>query len=255
MLSSVVNNVVVVCISGFRFTGDPKSGVIDLRDDIIDKLTPLGIPSNNIFHRPWNNGNESDPGKTPDHWDINREIENRSKQPIYLALVGHSFGGWAACRVSRHSIRIPDFIALLDPVFGVDNWVGPDDKPRGKTIINWCQDNGIEFIGSHCFYPLGVIPCTDKIRGLACGNRNVPGATLHDVEYLMNRSGNVEKQKCGVFPVEYKVKKKVHHTSMDHNLFLHELIINKIYKDVKQIIEIAKMEEFQTILTLMHGSK
>ncbi|ULO04822.1 hypothetical protein H1230_16885 [Paenibacillus sp. 19GGS1-52] len=36
----------------------------------------------------------------------------------------------------------PDYIALLDPVFGVDNWVGPDDKPRGKTIINWCQDNG-----------------------------------------------------------------------------------------------------------------
>lgn len=248
----LLNDIVIVCISGFRFTGDPDSGVIDLRNKLIDKLSPLGIPNNNIFHRPWNQGGESHPDQSPNYNDIIREINNRTKTPRYVALIGHSYGGWAACKVSRF-IDV-DHIVLIDPVFGIDNKVEADDIPIAPIIENWCQDNAI-FL-NYCT-PIGRIPCwsTSRRRGLACGNQDVPNVThFYDVEYMMDADGTIQKHPCGVGDLRYYIRKLAMHVTMDHHSYIHQQACEKIYDEISKLIEKAKEEELLTILTLKNKS-
>ena len=111
--------VVVVCISGWAANAD--SGMIDFANRLRDELSPLGINGNNIFHRSWNHGSDGDATDSPDVGDIIREIANRLGVPSYIGLVGHSYGGWAACRVSIAS-ELPkpaDFIGMVDRNSGV----------------------------------------------------------------------------------------------------------------------------------------
>lgn len=81
----------------------------------------MGVNPDNIFRRSWNTDHDSDPSGAPDANDINSEIERRTTNPSYLAIIGHSYGGWAACKVSKITNRVPDFVGLIDPVFGPDN--------------------------------------------------------------------------------------------------------------------------------------
>ncbi|UXO88804.1 hypothetical protein [Bacillus safensis] len=238
----MLKDVVIVCISGFRFTGDPESGVKDLRDTLRDNLVPLGVPEENIFHRSWHKGREGDPGRTPNVNDIIKQIDERSTNPSYLALIGHSYGGWAACRVSRKTKNIPDFIGLLDPVFGVDNSMENRDKPRAKNIKNWSQDNAISIVND-CL-PI-ITPCSSPSAGFACGYKNVPDAENNDVEYLMDWEGNPLKKDC----VFYKIKKKATHMNMDDNRRLHRYIYEKIQSDINNMIIAARNS--QILLFLM----
>ncbi|XKK19176.1 hypothetical protein HFP67_23660 [Bacillus sp. CB102A.1] len=107
-------NIVIACISGRGGVSSP-SGITALRDDLRNKLAPLGVDPDSIFRRSWNKNADDDPFGYPWVTDLNAEINQRSTNPDYLALIGHSYGGWAACRLSRKTNRTPDFIALLDP--------------------------------------------------------------------------------------------------------------------------------------------
>ncbi|PGN34891.1 hypothetical protein CN968_26120 [Bacillus thuringiensis] len=254
-----LEDIVIVCISGFRFTGDPDSPIINLRDDLRKRLSPLGIPDDNIFHRPWNQGGESQPDQSPNHNDILREIQNRTKNPRYIALVGHSYGGWAACKVSR-AIDV-NHIVLLDPVFGPDNKVESDDVPIAPIIENWCQDNAIMIL-NYCT-PWIRVPCvsTSTHRGLACGNQDVPNVTeYHDVEYVMDRDGTPQEHPCKVkipgtdIEIKICIKKLATHITMDYNPYIAQRICDTLYNEISNLIETAKREEFLTMLTLLKNS-
>lgn len=136
-------DVVIVCISGFR--GGNSNGMTSLRDTLREKLTAkYGINPNNIFHIKWNQENDSNRRNIPLISDINKEILRRTKNPRYVALIGHSFGGWAASRLSRVTLKIPDFVGLVDPVYGPANTLKkPGDVPRGKRSLSGFKITGL----------------------------------------------------------------------------------------------------------------
>ncbi|OHY73338.1 hypothetical protein [Priestia aryabhattai] len=246
MLDVQLKDVVIVCIGGFRFTGNPDVGVKDLVGRLQTALEDLGVPKNNIFHRSWNEGNDSDPGKPPQKGDILKEIDKRSPNPSYLAIIGHSFGGWTACRVSRDTVRKPDYVGLIDPVFGTDNSMEPIDNPRAVKLRSWTQDNGIEFFGGPCFnHP---VPCSSSRAGFACGYKDVEDAYVEDyqafdVEYKQNWDGSIAKHKCRWWEIDTRAV----HTNMDENGNIRKLICNEIFDDIYK--QVVAAEEFSVILS------
>lgn len=122
---------VIVCISGRG--GATDSGMKDLADVLRTRLAPLGVPCDNVFRRGWNRKHDEDPSATPDTEDILNEIRRKIERPSYLAIIGHSYGGWAACRLSSKTPVEPDFVALIDPVFGSTNTFTDGNRSRGQV--------------------------------------------------------------------------------------------------------------------------
>ncbi|WP_240420809.1 hypothetical protein [Paenibacillus periandrae] len=223
-------NVVIVCISGFR--GGNSNGMTTLRDTLREKLTvKYGVNPNNIFHIKWNQENDSDPRNIPLISDINKEIVKRTKNPRYVALIGHSFGGWAASRLSRMTLKIPDFVGLVDPVYGPANRLKkPGDVPRGSKIIEWFQNNGITGL-TDC-PPYLRVPCTSDGEGLACGFQGVPGAAQRPVKYLRTWHGaRIPCSKTDKSPL------LAYHTSIDDDQRVHHEIFNQIDRDLSKFIK------------------
>ncbi|MEK3915704.1 hypothetical protein [Paenibacillus sp. FSL H7-0331] len=223
-------DVVIVCISGFR--GGNSNGMTSLRDTLREKLTAkYGINPNNIFHIKWNQENDSNRRNIPLISDINKEILRRTKNPRYVALIGHSFGGWAASRLSRVTLKIPDFVGLVDPVYGPANTLKkPGDVPRGKKIIEWFQNNGITGL-TDC-PPYLRVPCTSDREGFSCGFQGVPGAVQRPVKYMRTWSGaNIPCSKTDKAPL------LAYHTSIDDDQRVHHEIFNQINRDLSKIIK------------------
>ncbi len=225
------NDVVIVCISGFR--GGTKNGMTRLRDTLRNRLrSAYGVNPENIFHRSWNINHSNDPLFFPLVNDLTREINRRNSNPSYLAIIGHSFGGWAACRLSKVTNKIPNFIGLVDPVFGISNTLmKPRDVPRGSVITNWFQDNGIS-IPSMCLDK--TRPCTPLINGISCGFQDVPGAVRKPVEFLRTASGTIRTVNC---LGQGRVRLRASHVTIDDDARIHRLIFNQINNDLRKIIK------------------
>ncbi|MDQ0888834.1 hypothetical protein QFZ81_003922 [Paenibacillus sp. V4I9] len=226
-------DVVIVCISGRGGGVAGPNGMTRLQDTLRTRLTSAyGVNPANIFHRSWNKNRDSDPSGAPLLNDLLGEINKRSMKPSYLAIIGHSYGGWAACKVSRNTSKIPNFIGLIDPVFGSSNTFTSGNAPRGATINNWYQKNGV--IGGEPCTGLGKIPCVPAINGISCGNQSVTGARPILVNFLKTWDGKIKTVNC---LGKGSVRLIASHTDIDDDKWIHHLIFNQINNDLSKIIK------------------
>jgi len=131
--------------------GGSTSGMQNLRNEFAIALSKYGVPGSNIIWTKWTTKKKEWYKDQPEYDSIVNRIN--SIDPSYLAIFGHSYGGCTACRISRVTSRIPDFIGLVDPIFipAEIDWYGrvhtsaqsnrDDNYPRGKMIINWYQSH------------------------------------------------------------------------------------------------------------------
>ncbi|MBH0231366.1 hypothetical protein [Halobacillus yeomjeoni] len=227
-------NVIIACISGRAGAGE-DSGITQIRNSLRAALAPLGVKPENIFKRSWNHNQDENPFGAPWLEDLNNEIEQRSKKPSYLAIIGHSYGGWAACKLSRITTKTPDFVGLIDPVFGSTNRFTPGDTPRSGLTINWYQNNGITIIDP-CIGAL-VTPCPPPTNGISCGNTAVPAIKRH-VSYQRDWNGKLIKKPCfnpipelGISIV--KAPLQTSHVNIDDNAWIHRQIFEQINSDLR----------------------
>lgn len=222
------DRVIVVCISGRAGVSSP-SGMTNLRDKLRESLLPLGVVSDNIFRRSWNHNEDDNPFGAPWVSDLNREINQRTEDPTYLALIGHSYGAWAACRLSNATNRVPDFVALIDPVFGPTNT--DPVRPMSSFVKSWYQRKGIK--RGDCF-GIGKIPCVSASNGISCGYHPVPGADENqEEEFVKNWDGEIQTANCpfGEVPVEES------HVSLDDNQWIWHSIHDKLVDDIQALPE------------------
>jgi len=199
----------------------------ELRDILQRELGSLGVKPENIFTRSWNRLQDDNPFGAPLIEDLLSEISRRSSNPNYLALIGHSYGGWAACRLSRVTSRVPDFVGLIDPVFGPTNTLTEGNIPRGKYIKNWYQNNGI-IAGDPCT-GIGRVPCTSAKQGISCGYQNIPGAENIHEEFLKDWEGNRKRVSC----IGGHKHMPTSHTNIDEDDWIHRQIRDQILKDLR----------------------
>ncbi len=176
--------------------GGGRTGMETLRIRLYNELKKQGVPEKNVIYTDWDDD----------------ELEGTINRfnPLYLAIIGHSYGACKAARVSTKVKKVPNFVGLVDPVFrpAVFNsscpvWKAiptshdqhdednPDNFPRGNRIISWYQD-------SDC--PRGYHPVMIKEgkKERAVDNRHVAGVThttiddhkpIHDVVFEIVTGG------------------------------------------------------------------
>lgn len=98
--------VVVIGIWG-RAGGDGIPGLIK---ELTPRLTAIGVPDNNLFSMSWNPDHNDSPFETPNTDRHLREVQVQTASPSYVAIIGHSYGGWAACRLSHQLQPTPNFV-------------------------------------------------------------------------------------------------------------------------------------------------
>jgi pimeloyl-ACP methyl ester carboxylesterase len=231
--SSKMDRVVVLCISGRGGGITGPNGMTHLVTYLRNRLPiTFGINPQAIFHRSWNINRDSDPSGVPFTNDLLGELTKRTTNPSYVAIIGHSYGGWAACRLSKATKKKPDFVGLIDPVFGVKNSLKrPIDVPRAILIKNWYQNNGV-IIPNPCLH-IGV-PCRPPVNGISCGYQNIPGAISNDhVRFLKTSRGTIRSINC---LSKGRVRLLATHTNMDDDAWIRSLIFNQIRRDLNKLI-------------------
>lgn len=139
--------------------GGGSSGMEDLRKKLVAELRSLNVPENNIMLKPWTEGSESDPNSQPVYNRLARTINEI--RPLSVCIIGHSYGGWAACRLSRKLNTVPSYIALFDPMFSYKSRRRDrepyfeivsgsqkdhiDNYPKGQEIRSWYQTHRYDF--------------------------------------------------------------------------------------------------------------
>ena len=98
----------VVVMGLWGCSGREDGGIAGLCRRIRSTLEPLGVPGHNVFAMSWHPGQDNNnPSVAPD-MDAHREaIQARTDRPSYVAIIGHSYGGWAACQLSHALARQP----------------------------------------------------------------------------------------------------------------------------------------------------
>lgn len=131
------DRIVIMGISGLS-GGAGAEGIPKMIERFREKIgRPLDIPDRNVFFTKWNATSNPNPSSAPDVPKLKEAIEIITPNPAYLAIIGHSFGAWAAIRLSRSLPYEPDFIGLIDLVYNV----GADNVfPRGRIVQSWYQD-------------------------------------------------------------------------------------------------------------------
>ncbi|MGN4411552.1 hypothetical protein ACTFOF_06625 [Bacillus cereus group sp. MYBK87-2] len=225
------NKIVIGCISGLFGHADVlgNHAMRDFRDFLRNYLKDWVNPEN-IFYQSWNPGNEDKPFDAPATGELNRVIQGISNTPCYLALIGFSYGGWAVSRLSRITKRIPDFIGLIDPVYGPRNDMMNTDIPRGRVIKSWYQKYAIQEL-EPCT-GASKIPCSSPQNGIACGNQNIPGAENIHEEFLKNWEGNRERKPC---PLIGRVPIRSTHANIAGSPWIWRQIAEKLLSDIRTI--------------------
>ena len=130
--------------------GADPIGMQKLRDRLARDLVSSGVRDESVLYRKWSTNSNDGMGNEPDYGDLAEEINRLS--PQHLVLLGHSYGAWAACRLSRATNIRSTYIGLLDPMFSYQ-WSGmslksgeqsahEDNYPVGGSIRSWWQDGG-----------------------------------------------------------------------------------------------------------------
>jgi len=204
------------------------NGIPGLISELAPRLTALGLPDNNIFSISWNPSHNDDALRTPDTDRHLAEISARAATPSYIAIIGHSYGGWAACRLSRRLQPAPDFVALIDPVFGPNGDFEQVVQPFGANIHNWYQRNSIT-------EPTVVEDCLDAVvgcpGGVSCG-RSIPGIHNHEVQWRRDWNGNRLRRRC----LDGRKPRHSFHTNIDSDRHVWRQIIEQIESDIRRLV-------------------
>jgi hypothetical protein len=232
MATSAVKKAVVIGIWG-RAGGDGIPGLIK---ELSPRLELLGVPATNIFSMSWNPDHNDDAFTSPDFESHRRAIVDRGggSGSAYIAIIGHSYGGWAACLLSRNIKPQPRYVALIDPVFGPTGDLEPIVEPivnqhpgAGGIIHNWYQRNSIT-------EPTVVEDCTGVVfgcpGGVSCG-RSIPGVNNHEVKWQFTWNGNRKRRSC---PGGRKGRHS-YHLNIDSDRFVWGQIIEQIEADVRAL--------------------
>ncbi len=204
------------------------NGIPGLISELAPRLTALGVPDNNIFSISWNPSHNDDALRTPDTDRHLAEINGCAAIPSYIAIIGHSYGGWAACRLSRRLQPAPDFVALIDPVFGPNGDFEQVVQPFGANIHNWYQRNSIT-------EPTAIEDCLDAVvgcpGGVSCG-RSIPGIQNHEVQWRRDWDGNRLRRRC----VDRRKPRHSFHTNIDSDRHVWRQIIEQIESDIRRLV-------------------
>ncbi|MEI8014475.1 MAG: hypothetical protein WCH20_06510 [Nitrospira sp.] len=215
------NQLVIVCISGYQFSSrlledkrflqeitqhaqllgvDPEDikrqlakdwerkgigpiGMQKLRDRLARDLVSSGVRDESVLYRKWSTSSNDGMGDEPDYGDLAEEISRLS--PQRLVLLGHSYGAWTACRLSRATSVRSTYIGLLDPMFSYqwsaeglksrEQSAHEDNYPVGGSIRSWWQDGG---------QPYGAREVRQDIDGQhpLVGNHEVRDTTHMDID-------------------------------------------------------------------------
>jgi hypothetical protein len=259
----VLNRVVIAGITGFAGGSEAGVGLLieELKGLLSDLGEGLGVPASNIIRMAWNLDSQfTNPFLKPDTDTHRDSVIAISKEPSYVAVIGHSLGGWSACllseRLAGELAEKPDYVALIDPVFGDAGDFEDAVLPDAKVSDNWYQRNAIWVTDmDHCagkiFDPLsslllGGLEISIKrcgevgshsgaMMGLSCGRKLDPTRVRnHERKWEKDRDGNVEKISC---PIPPKKKRFISHTSIDDDEHIWELIERKIMSDLRALIE------------------
>ncbi|MBC8342386.1 MAG: hypothetical protein H8E61_00210 [Bacteroidetes bacterium] len=131
------DRVVIMGITGFSGGGDGE-GIPKMIDRFRAEIgRPLGIPDRNLFHTKWNNTSNPNPTSAPDVPQLKEAIEIITPNPSYVAVIGHSFGAWAATRLSRALANEPDFVGLARVVVLFIDSVHPTQAT--KITSGWIE--------------------------------------------------------------------------------------------------------------------
>ncbi|MEX2667632.1 hypothetical protein [Candidatus Uabimicrobium amorphum] len=165
-----------------------------------------------------------------------KDLENRGKKPVYVALIGHSYGGRSVVILSNHLERKANYVATIDPVFGASGDIdgitfGLGIKPKGEVIHNWYQRNAIEFV-DHCTGPPIQIP-----GGISLGQAlKGEGVINYKRKFQRGANGEARYMNCpSLIGEDYKAPLYTYHTIIDED----DLIWHKITKQVKEGISLA----------------
>ena len=182
-----------------RLHGDGRTGMEKLRDRLASDLAKDGVLDTNILHSPWSTPGNDGMNDEPHYDALNGKIS--AKKPQKLVLIGHSYGGWTACRLSRVTVVRPTYMGLLDPMFSFKMFrypivsgpqsEHPDNYPKGGSIRSWWQDGG---------QPYGcrdVHKEADDGQKIRVGNHKVGGEshmTIDDSKLLHDSIVNAMRQ-------------------------------------------------------------
>ncbi len=221
MSTTKLGGIVIIGIWG-RAGGD---GIPGLVKELSFRLTALGVPSDNSFSMSWNPDHNDSPFETPDTERHLAEIKARAMTPSYLAIIGHSYGGWAASRLSRELQSPPDFVGLIDPVFGPNGDAEQIVQPNGNTIHNWYQRNSIT-------EPTVIEDCLGTVvgcpGGISCG-RSIPSITNEEVKWRRDWDGNRLRRNC----LGGRKPRHSFHLNIDSDRHVWRQIIEQIEADVR----------------------
>lgn len=221
MTEVAINHVVVMGIWG-RAGGD---GIPELITELAPRLITRGVPASNVFSLSWNPDHNDNPFEAPDTDQHLAEAHARTATPSYVALIGHSYGGWAVCRLSRRLQPAPDFVALIDPVFGPNGDMEQIVQPVGANIHNWYQRNSIT-------EPTAVEDCLGTAvgcpGGVSCG-RSIPGINNHEVQWRRDWDGEELRRNC----LGERKPRHSFHLSIDSDRHVWRQIIEQIETDIK----------------------
>ncbi len=239
-VQNFLNSVMVVGTYGRAGSG---GGVSDLVEKLRNELLSLGIPEENIYVQSWNLDGDNGPGPDPTtgrHTKRIKDILDNHNQttPNYLALFGHSFGGWASALLSQKVQEdigyTADKVFLLDPViFSTYRWDDEQNEVEAKAGTSWYQENAISTTEiNHCF----PIKSCDYLADISCGQQ-FDGIVNEESKYQRKADGSVLKKDC---TLNGKQRKLQVHTTIDDDAYLQQTIFNEIVTDIKTQIAVIR---------------
>ena len=213
------------------------TGMSVLLDSIASELQAFGIPAANLRKLQWNADYESSV-KRPDVDYIESQMPAPYRSdPIYTAILGHSYGAYAAGKVSESYVKRlgykPDYVATIDPVLGIEN--RDSANFYGQFMQNWYQTNGIgDLFGSSTLCIADTLSCRFG-ESISCGqslqDKGFDTSTKVNVQH--NRSGTKKMMSC----LGLTKNKPQMHTTIDEDGLIHQQIIDKVRRDIKRIYD------------------
>ncbi len=225
-MTNILDNVSQAVVLGIwgRAGGD---GIPELVEELRPRLVNLGVPDNHILSISWNPDDNDNPFSEPNTSQHMQELHMRESSPSYVALIGHSYGGWAACRLSRKLSRQPNFVGLIDPVFGPLGDHEQVVKPYGDNTHNWYQKNSIT-------KPTFLEDCSGTVvgclGGISCGRR-IDGVMNHKVKWCKDWNGRKLMRDCRFG----KKPRHAFHTGIDSDRHIWRQIIEQIESDIRSL--------------------
>jgi hypothetical protein len=221
----------------------------DIIPNLKSQLQKLHIPEENFIVDSWNPESNSTPGPKPStryHLSRLTSALDRAgvKKPKFLAIIGHSFGGWAAARLSKLISSelgyIPDVVYLFDPVVWKDYAHDASERDVvGKFSKSFYQENSV-FDVNPCLWvtSIGVVAeflsdCRITLNA-SCGSRfNGLTEGSERIEVRRRRNGVAESKNCGFSSFTVPIS----HTSIDDDTYLQRNVSEHILRKVRNIIE------------------